>query len=528
MNRWRVWAIAGAAVVLVGAGVELALHLRGGSQATSYTEIVTVQRGNLVATITPTGEVSAERRADLSFDVTRIPLIELDVAAGQEVKQGDVLARIDTEELQRAVDQAEADALSAEEALAEAKDPYTDLDLQKAELDVANAQVALDQAKQGTNADALARAKSNLESAQLNYTITLHSAAVGKTVRDLAYTEAWHERELRDLENRLQQGTTDQAAVDAESATLAEVKAQLAAAQANSEATLAAAQDKVDAAQKALDDLQSGDDSVTQRDTENKVAQAAYNLAKAQENLATIQAGPDPKAVQLAQAKYESAQATLEDAKATLESATMVAPFDGTVLSVGAEVGDLVSTGTTVVTLADLSNLQVTATVDETDISQVQVGDDAQITFDAFAGQTFQGKVLEVPLEGTLSQNVVTYDVLLSLEGAENVALRSGMTANVTIVIGRRQNVLLVPTLAIRESDQGSYVVVQASANVTVDVPVQLGLSNGTYTEVTSGLQEGDKVVVEYQATSNQTNRFGGFGGAMPGGGFISGGRTTR
>ena len=168
-------------------------------------------------------------------------------------------------------------------------------------------------------------------------------------------------------------------------------------------------------------------------------------------SLATIQAGADAKTVQLAQARYEAAQATLDKAQATLEAATIVAPFDGTVVAVGAEVGDLVSSNTSIVTLADLSGLEVLASVDETDISQVKVGQEAQITFDAFTGSTFRGKVLEVPLQGTLSQNVVTYQVRLSLEGAQDVSLLPGMTANVKIVTGQRQNVLLVPLLASAE-----------------------------------------------------------------------------
>jgi RND family efflux transporter MFP subunit len=190
-----------------------------------------------------------------------------------------------------------------------------------------------------------------------------------------------------------------------------------------------------------------------------------------------------------------------------------VAPFDGTVVAVGAEVGDLVSSNTSIVTLADLSGLEVLASVDETDISQVKIGQEAQITFDAFTGRTFRGKVLEVPLQGTLSQNVVTYQVRFSLEGAQDVALRSGMTANVRIVTGQRQNVLLVPLLAIQQGDTGDVVLIQDSVSGTaVTTPVEVGLNDGTYAEVMRGLNEGDRVVVEYQSSTQQQNFFGGPG----------------
>jgi len=250
----------------------------------------------------------------------------------------------------------------------------------------------------------------------------------------------------------------------------------------------------------------------------NKVALAEYNLAKAKDTLAKVEAGADARTVQLAQARYDAATASLEEAQATLESATMVAPFDGTVTSVGVAVGDLVSSGTKVVSLADLSKLQVVATVDETEISQVKVGQSATITFDAVSGAKFTGKVVEVPLVGQLVQNVVSYDVVLSLEGSGGESLLPGMTANVTIVTGQRQNVLLLPALAIAQDDSGDVVRLEGSGET---VPVQVGLSNGTYVEVVRGLNEGDQVQIAYSASSSDGQMFvrgQGLGGTMIGG----------
>jgi HlyD family secretion protein len=280
------------------------------------------------------------------------------------------------------------------------------------------------------------------------------------------------------------------------------------------------AQDALNDATEELADLRAGPTALEVAQAKDTVAQAEYSLARAQDDLGEIEAGPDANDVQVAQASYDAAQAALEEAQATLDAATMVAPFDGTVISVGAEVGDLVSSGTNIVTVADLSQLRVLANVDETDISQVEVGQPVQITFDAFPGRQFQGKVLEVPLQGTLSQNVVTYEVPISLEETEGVALKSGMTANLTIVIGQRANVLLVPALAVQQGDTGDVVLVQdAPDTAAVQVPVEVGLSDGTYVEVLRGLNEGDQVVVQYE-TSDQTNGlfFGRFEGEGPGG----------
>ncbi|UCC77768.1 MAG: efflux RND transporter periplasmic adaptor subunit [Anaerolineales bacterium] len=526
MRRWRTWAIV-AFIVIAAAGV-LVLRMRSGtSQASSFTQVVAVERGNLVAAITPTGEVSTQRRAELSFDVSRIPLLELNVTPGQQVRQGEVLARIDASSLQRAVDQAEADLLSAEESLQEARDPYSELDRQKAQLDVAQAEVALEEAKlalqEFTDADlvakALRRAESTAETAHLNLVITQHSSTVGKNVRDLEYTVAWQERQLRSLQDQLQHGKVEQSAVDEQAEVLAEARAQLTAASASAQTNLAAAEDRVTEAEEALAELQGGSSALTLAQARNKVSQAEYNLAKAKETLATVLAGSDAKVLQLAQARYDAAKATLEEAQASLDAATMVAPFDATVISVGAEVGDLVSSNINVVTLADLTDLEVLAIVDETDISQVEVGQEAQITFDAFPGRRFRGQVLEVPLEGTLVQNVVTYEVPVTLEGADGVAIKPGMTANLSIVVGRRENVLLLPALAVLQAEDGSVVMVQDTSQPEgVASPVEVGLSDGTYVEVLRGLNEGDLVLVEYQSSEQQTGGFPGFGALIRGG----------
>jgi HlyD family secretion protein len=534
MKHWKTWAIV-AIIVLVGAGVLLALRMRNASQQqTSFTQLVAVERGNLVATITPTGEVSTERRASLSFDVSRIELIELNVVAGQQVREGEVLARIDTAALARAVDQAEADLLSAEEALAEANSPYTELDRQKAELDVAMAEAALQEARQTLDdlqspsttpteeaERALQQARANLAALQTNSStqeqmdrlqVLANEAEVkhGALLQSDLTTELGRDRLLLAYNRMI------------------DTRDSLEVAKARAALDMLNAQDKVTAAEKALAEAQAGSNTLALAQAQNKVTQAEYNLAKAKETLSALLAGPDAKALQLAEGKYEAAKATLEDAQAALQAATMVAPFDATVISVGAKVGDLVSSNTNIVTLADLTDLQVLAVVDETDISQVEVGQDVQITFDAFPGRVFQGKVLEVPLEGNLAQNVVTYEVLVSLEGAEGVSLRSGMTANLSIVLGRRQDVLLVPVLAVWQADEGNVVIVQASPDVTVEMPVEVGLSDGVYVEVNGGLIEGDMVVVEYQSADDQTNFFGGFGSTRPNSLVVPGGRMIR
>ncbi|GEM_PF-391554 len=657
-------------VVLVAAGVVFVPKWRStsASETSDLTQVFTAQRGNLVAAISPTGEVYAPRRVDLSFDVNKIELIELNVTPGQKVKAGDVLARIDPTALERAVIQAEADVTVAQDNLDKAQNPYTALDLTQAKVAVAQAEVALAEAKDNlekaqdpyTELDltqdklavaqaelALAEAKDNLEKAQNPYTeldLTQAELAVAQAEADLedakdsqetllnpdlevaqiAVRDAtanlesaksqlvvvqnnpdnaaklrtleaeadWYRNNYWEAQQKFENGKIDQQKLDQEYSNMLAAEERLTSARAQAESSLASAQNRVTQAEETLQDAQknlaelqggptaleltraetkvtqaeytlakaqenlaeieAGPDpsEVTRAETqvaqaeynlakgqetladieagsdpsevtraEAQVAQAEYNLAKAQDTLAKTEAGPDPKEIEVAQARVISAQANLEGAQAALEAATMVAPFDGTIISVGAEKGDLVSSNAIVVTLADLTNLRVLAIVDETDISNVEIGQEVEATFDAFPGLSFLGQVLEVPLQGTLSQNVLTYEVPVSLEGAEGVALKTGMTANLNIVVGRRENALLVPAMAVQQSEEGPVVMVQDTPQGTaVATPVQVGLSDGTYVEIVSGLIEGDRVVVEYQATQEQ------FPGFVGGGGIISGG----
>jgi RND family efflux transporter MFP subunit len=506
----------------------LVLRMRSGtSQASSFTQVVAVERGNLVAAITPTGEVSTQRRAELSFDVSRSPLLELNVTPGQQVRQGEVLARIDASSLQRAVDQAEADLLSAEEALQEARDPYSELDRQKAQLDVAQAEVALEEAKLSLEelldpeaaAKAIRDASRDLQAAKDTLAGLQGDASTQEQIDRLQ----WQANVAEVEHGKMLEGpiTTEEGRDLLLLAynRMLDARDSLEVAKARAALDLVSAQDKVTEAEEALAELQGGSSALTLAQARNKVSQAEYNLAKAKETLATVLAGSDAKVLQLAQARYDAAKATLEEAQASLDAATMVAPFDATVISVSAEVGDLVSSNINVVTLADLTDLEVLAIVDETDISQVELGQEAQITFDAFPGRRFRGQVLEVPLEGTLVQNVVTYEVPVTLEGADGVAIKPGMTANLSIVVGRRENVLLLPALAVLQAEDGSVVMVQDTSQPEgVASPVEVGLSDGTHVEVLRGLNEGDFVLVEYQSSEQQTGGFPGFGALIRGG----------
>lgn len=605
LKRVLRWWPALVVLILVAVGVRMAPKWlpTSASETPDLTQVFTAQRGHLVAAISPTGEVYAPRQVDLSFDVNKIQLIELNVTPGQKVQAGDVLARIDATALERAVIQAEADLTVTQDNLEKAQNPYTELDLTQAKLAVAQAEIGLEDAKENlekardpyTDLDltqarlAVAQAETELVDAKedletlLDPDIEAAQAAVrdaeaaleiarnqlivvendpdnAAKLRTLEAEANWYRNNYWEAQQKFEQGKIDQGKLNWEYSNMLAAEERLTAARAQAESSLSNAQNKVTQAEEALRDaqenlaeLQSGPDpsDLTEAETrvtqaeynlaraqqtlaeieagpdpldltraETQVTQAEYNVAKARETLAEIEAGPDPKDLEVAQAKLISAQATLEEAQAMLEAATMLAPFGSTVISVGAEVDDLVSSNTTVVTLADLSNLQVQAIVDETDISRVEIGQQVEATFDAFPGHRFWGQVLEVPLQGRLMQNVLIYEVPVSLEGAEDVALKPGMTANLTIVVGRRENALLVPAMAVQQGEEGHVVMVQDTPQgPRMATRVEVGLSDGMYVEIMSGLIEGDRVIVEYQPVQEELRGFGGM--MIPGGGGL-------
>jgi len=596
----RRWWLAVMGLVVIGAIVGVALTRRPKTQeSTEFTNIVPVTRGDLTAAVSTTGEVYAPRAAELSFDVTKIELIEVNVKAGQQVKAGDVLARIDPTTLERAVTQAEADLVEAQDALEEAREPYTELDLAQArlkvsqaelaladaqkkleearepytELDVIEARVAVTQAQTALDealedqknlltpdiaaAQAAVRdAEVSLKNAKSQLELEQKDTSSAAQIRTLEYEAKWFADNYAAAQVKFTQGKIDKDKLDLEYSNMLAAQEKLDRARISAESgllsaqnQLAQAQEKYDQAVKDLADLRNGPDRVELGQAQSKVAQAEYNLAKAKADLEDIEDGPDPleitraetelaqaeynlakakddlkeiedgpdeKDLRIAQSRADAAQATLDEAQAALEAATMVAPYDATIVSVGAEVGDLVSSGTVVIKLADLSNLRVKAIVDEIDVSQIKIGQEAEITFDAFPGRRYKGQVLEVPLQGTLSDNVLTYEVLVSLEG-ERTSLNPGMTANVNIVTAHRRDVLLVPALAIQIGEEGNVVQIAGVGQGAQYKPVTVGATDGTYTEIVEGLEEGEKVVVTYQSEDESQMGFRsmGMGGAV-------------
>jgi len=232
------------------------------------------------------------------------------------------------------------------------------------------------------------------------------------------------------------------------------------------------------------------------RDYDVSVAQ----VRTAREQLSLTREKYTVEDLQYAEAQVLQARAALRIAEANLGYANITAPMGGVVASVSTQQGETVTSGSaaaqapTFVTIIDLSRLQVDAYVDETDIGKVRVGHEATFGVDAFPDKEFSGKVTAIYPKALIQQNVVTYDVVITIDNREGF-LRPDMTANTTITVAKRDQVLAIPNQAVRREDGDRVVFVQEGDRL-VRRAVKTGWKDKTYTEVLSGLKEGERVVV--------------------------------
>jgi HlyD family secretion protein len=291
-------------------------------------------------------------------------------------------------------------------------------------------------------------------------------------------------------------------------------KAQLAAAEANVgtfEANIE--QDKVNAAAPDLPIYKLTLDRNLQMAKEGVVSQQALDNAN-RDYLATLnkrdgaraQIGVDTAKLKQAKAQVMQSQASLKQLEEQLSYTTIVAPMDGVMLSRDVEIGDAVSsilvlgsTATLIMTEGDTTQVYVQGKVDEADIAHVYMNQPARIKLESFRDRIFGGKVTKIAPLGVEKDNVTTFEVRVSIDnpGGE---LKANMTANAEILLDEHKGVLSVPENAVSYDNQ---------KNATVEIPdkskkegkrkvsVKVGLSDGSKTEIVSGLKEGDQVVLQ-------------------------------
>lgn len=536
-KRWRSWLIlltAGGLIAASGYFVTTQTSIFAQNQAaittqangdttTSALTTVAIQPADLAQTaVSAAGNLTlvSERSVALAVDGV---VDEINVAVGDSVKAGDLLLKLDTTALERAVTQAQLTVETAKLALADLQTPTTASDLAVAEANLTEAKENLADVQAGPSAAEIAAAQSSLAAAQASYSelqagpsvdeLTQLSASLKKAEITLAEAQ----RSYDQIAWRNDVGMTSQAA-DLQSATIDYESAKAAYAESTASASTSELQSAISSVQNAqatLSDLQSSPSAAD-------IASAEAQVTEAEATLTELQTGATANELRNAQITLQQALIELETAYRDLESATVVAPIDGVVLSLNAEIGVRSSSGSIVATLADPSQLDLEISVAEADIANVEVGQTAEIEIDALPGQSFSGVVQRITPATDSDSSAVSYPVTIRLSDANLADVLPGMNAVATLASNTAigPDSWLVPTNGLVKEDDSSTVTVVRGAQTLV-ITVEPSSIQGEWTIVQSSeLQDGDQVV---GSVTTDTSSDSGFGGG-PSGGMPMGG----
>ena len=255
------------------------------------------------------------------------------------------------------------------------------------------------------------------------------------------------------------------------------------------------------------------------------------------DRVCTITGDSVDNAIENARISVSNAGSSLENAQDRLSDYEVTAPISGTVVTKSAKAGDKIEGGSsgTLCTIYDLTYLEMTMNIDELDISDVAVGQTVEVTADAVEGKTYTGVVTRVSVAGVTSGGITAYPVTVRID--ETDGLLPGMNVDAEIVIEESRDTLAIPCGALNRGDTVLITAGSPSAVNALDqeapegyvyVEVETGVSDGSYIEATSGLQEGDTVAyIQVSSSGDSGMMMGGMPGGMPGSGMPSGGMPS-
>ncbi len=438
-------------------------------------EMMTAQNGTLTVTLNATGALTAADDETLTFD-TVAPITEVLAAVGDQVKAGDVLARVDTTSLDTQVYSTQLALTEAQNSFAALQEPPTDIEIELAETQIQSAQASLSSASlNGPTEQDIAIAAINVEQAR-------NSLWQAQVNRDVTESRPGAGQEVNAYSNDVKQA------------------AQLE----QSDMSITAAQNSYEAV------VAEGPDA-------SGLASGNASLISAQANLDSLMAGPSDADLRQSEIKVETAQLTLDAAQQSLEQATLIAPFDGIVASVDFIEGTLSSSGS--LTLINTNGYTITLSVDEKDITQLALGQTVTLRVQALDNATIPGTVTQIDLSPATSESgqLVTYNVEVTL-GQSDAVLRPGMSAIATVTLNQVDGVIVVPNrfITVDATTQQATVKIQTAPAIYEDIPVTLGTRTDSESAVIGGLNVGQTLVILPSASDAAAQ--GGFG-LIPGGG---------
>jgi HlyD family secretion protein len=480
-NRKKILWFAGIAAVLLVAAVSANTFFRGPAsrfpQAGEY-QTETAEIGVLVETIAATGNVEAGQLALLGWRTTGI-VEEVNVIEGEEVQRGDVLASLQLNSLPETVIQAQADLLEAQQALEDFYASFEGLALAEAQQTVANARDTYEDALYAYNSLITTANDLTIQDAQADILFATEPLKEAlEKYEDLAHKPETNENRAHAV----------QALYDAQSVYDAAVRTYNSYTGTGTETQIAIAQADVDVAEQAYND-----------------AQTEYER---------LLAGPTD-------AEIAAAESAVAGAEANLKQGLIEAPFDGVVSLSLPQVGDYVVAEEEAFELQNPSTYFVQVEVNELDINQIAVGQAASVVLDAMQDTTYAASVVKVGSIGDDSSGVVNFTVVVEITEPDD-QIRSGMTAVVEIETSSGAEALLVPNQAVRLEEGQQVVYVLGSGGALIPIPVKIGASSSTHSQLIEGdIQPGDAIVLNPPTEVIQAGGpfFFGGGGPPQGGG---------
>ena len=554
------WLAAGAAVLVLAviAGVLVLRSRSTSSAATTATATTAVATSNVIATVSGSGSVAAAQALDLPFQ-TSGTVTKVLVQAGDTVEAGQVLAQLDTRDLDLQVASAQAQLEAAKLKLGQTEQAEVqpaDLQAQQASVASARAQLASAQAQlaalRNPTAAAIGDAESAIQQAQITLQATRDSSSAAKTRAEqdlqkataaLTQAQSRYSTALQNWEHVRDRGTdpTSPTKTDASGKTkpnsLNDAQRQAYYdAYVQAEAALQSAETGVQQAQVSYDSARQSEITNVQQaeaklaDAERQlaalknpnatdlaqkqasVAQAKAGLDQAEANLAKLTAPGTSSDIAIQNASVTQAEQALAQAQLKHDMATLKAPFAGVVTAVNIVPGSTAGSSSAAVSLIDRSTLHVDLKLSENDVAKVALDQPVTLTIDALKGWQADGTVTYIAPSAESSNGVVTYAVRVSFPDGD-ARVKVGMTANLTITVNKHDNVLVVPSSALLPKGAGHVVQVRQADGTLKEVEVETGLTDGLNTEIVSGLKAGDQVVTTPSTVTSSSQRRGPFGG---------------
>ncbi len=472
-------------LVVIGGGAAIAMKSAqaqtAADQSSQIIDQTTAQIGDLRLTVTATGSVVPKRQVPLLFASSGV-VREVLVKAGDTVKAGDPLARLDTSDLQAALSNAQVSLQMQQIAFDALTSPPRPEDL-------AAAQAALDAAQAALNA---AYNSSDPNAAQ-----------IAQIRSELARNQLWQAQLQRDIAASTPKASVDissliPAGITVPESTINQINQGLQSFVPAIPSVGGVSESSLDQAQYGVQIADANAADAASRSAEpGSVASANAAVVQAQTQLDQLKNGPSDFDLQSAQIALDQAQLAVEQAQSALDQATLTAPFDGVIAQNNLTEGEVPPSDQPAMLLVDQTALYVDLAIDETDVVKVQVGQKVELNFDALPDAGMTATVMRISATPTVVGQLVSYPVRVALDST-NQPVRIGMSATATVVVDELKNALILPNRFIRidRTTQAAFVTIQNQSGQFTEIPVQLGLRNELQSQITGGLQAGQRVVL--------------------------------